>query len=529
LFSYLFTPCANFNFTGSYCPPRPRNTAQLDDIREVIESIRTDKEVIESIRNDLSEVARKLKPRDSGPTKTPASRGKEQLRNLRSAKAITPAYLDPSSPPILSPDTLKQLHEDLASASISPTEAVLTALLTPSITLIVQEVANETQSGLVLSNTEYIKWLPPWSNSDHNEWKKPDLITAHPAMLISRKQNGGEGIIKFRNSRADWRASKYYFGSVEAKKESIGFISSLWEGKGTIGNMNEALGEMVDYVKCFVVDKSMISFILYDKFGFIGGCTITGTITELVVREDNESSGPAVIPWDAHGSKDVLKNLLKKRIPEKMVLMEKVRYAFNASWKSRGGNGTSPHLGSGGFGDVYCVEIEGKVQALKVIRDKYSKGEFDTLKQAYNDKAPVVEVLVENHNDSFFAYTMRPVGTPCSDHTPEIVSLLFSALFDLHKTGWYHGDARWQNAILFDNKVHWCDFLQAKKLVPLDIYNRACDLHTLAESLSSRPAVATPISKIEEMLERDMTSYTEIAIVVTNNKNLPPSRRPANL
>jgi len=32
--------------------------------------------------------------------------------------------------------------------------------------------------------------------------------------------------------------------------------------------------------------------------------------------------------------------------------------------------------------------------------------EFDTLKQAYSDKAPVVKVLVEQHEDRFSAYTI---------------------------------------------------------------------------------------------------------------------------
>ena len=98
----------------------------------------------------------------------------------------------------LARDALAQLQEDFDAAKsftpeISPLEAAVTALLTPSITSLVQEVASETQSGLVLSNTEYIQWLPPSANSPKNEWKKPDLLTAHPAMLVTRKQNGETG------------------------------------------------------------------------------------------------------------------------------------------------------------------------------------------------------------------------------------------------------------------------------------------------------------------------------------------------
>ena len=108
--------------------------------------------------------------------------------------------------------------------------------------------------------------------------------------------------------------------------------------------------------------------------------------------------------------------------------------------------------------------------------------EFDTLKQAHEDGDPVVQVLVEKH-ESFQAYTMKPVGSTCFNHSCNNVFLLFSSLFNLHSFGWYHGDARWQNAIMFDEKILWCDFLMARKLTSLDPYYRASDLHKLVDSL----------------------------------------------
>jgi hypothetical protein len=179
-------------------------------------------------------------------------------------------------------------------------EAVLTALLTPSFTRLVEEVAHETESGLVISNTENIQWLKPLLNSPRNEWKKPDFVVTHPSvlMLIPREQSGGDGIIKFRNLREDWQETKCFFGGVDMNEHSIGLIASLWEGKCELGNMNEALGEMVDYIRCYVVVKSMISFILYDKLGFVGGFAKTGTMTQLMVHPAySEGRDPAVIPW----------------------------------------------------------------------------------------------------------------------------------------------------------------------------------------------------------------------------------------
>ena len=235
----------------------------------------------------------------------------------------------------------------------------------------------------------------------------------------------------------------------------------------------------------------------------------------MVVRNDNEGTGPEVIPWDANGSRAVLQNLLKSRIPQRMVLLEQVRDAFNASWRSD--DGTSPHLGSGGFGDVYRVEVEGIIQALKVVRKGHARAEFDTLQQAFNDQAPVVEVLVEKHNDQFAAYTMKPVGTPWSYNSREDVSRLFTSLYTLHSKGWYHGDPRWQIAIVFDGNVLWCDFLEAKKLETCTTYYRACDLQKLVESLVSRSGHTIPtVSELEEKLSFNPESYDDIATLVLN-------------
>lgn len=113
----------------------------------------------------------------------------------------------------------------------------------------------------------------------------------------------------------------------------------------------------------------------------------------------------SIIPWNAGGSKDVLKKVLENRVSPRMVLMEKVRHAFNATWKPKE-EGYSPYLGSGGFGDVYRVEVNGSVQALKVSKNGYLKTEFDALKAAAaTHDASVVKVLVEMHGDEFSAYT----------------------------------------------------------------------------------------------------------------------------
>jgi hypothetical protein len=153
------------------------------------------------------------------------------------------------------------------------------------------------------------------------------------------------------------------------------------------------------------------------------------------------------------------------------------------------------------------------------VREDVAFAEFETLKQAYDDGAPVVNVLVEKHEASFNAYTLKPVGAPCSEHSRVNVSLLFSSLYELHSTGWYHGDARWQNAILFERQVRWCDFLWAKKSQPFLLRFRASDVLKLAESLLKRQGrtVPTLFTEMEQMLlSGDLVSYDEIAKYVSD-------------
>jgi tRNA A-37 threonylcarbamoyl transferase component Bud32 len=174
-----------------------------------------------------------------------------------------------------------------------------------------------------------------------------------------------------------------------------------------------------------------------------------------------------------------------------------------------------------------------KKRALKVLRQSQALPEFDSLRKAYQDKAPVVQALDEKHNDSFAAaYIMRPVGTctstPCSNHDRETVSLLFSSLFQLHSTGWYHGDARWQNAILCkEGRVLWCDFMYAKKLDPMCPYYLACDLQQLAKSLLIRQGLTIPtVSEMEQQVSENLESYNEIAKIVSDA--LVSGRPPTN-
>jgi hypothetical protein len=61
---------------------------------------------------------------------------------------------------------------------------------------------------------------------------------------------------------------------LDKKCDAENNITSLWEGKINLGNLHVALGDMVDYVRCWGIQKRNVIIILYDVNGFVvGDCT----------------------------------------------------------------------------------------------------------------------------------------------------------------------------------------------------------------------------------------------------------------
>ena len=96
--------------------------------------------------------------------------------------------------------------------------------------------------------------------------------------------------------------------------------------------------------------------------------------------------------------------------------------------------------------------------------------------------APVLEVLHDVEvPGAVRAYTMRPVGNPVDKRQRQTV--IAQALYELHEHGWYHGDARWQNAIWNSDQIIWIDFMDACFEDPLPQHYKLADLKTMARSL----------------------------------------------
>ena len=387
-------------------------------------------------------------------TETAATRGERCLKALKMSGQYSQhppgmaGKVVREEPSVLSSFELRDLQQTVSK--VQPTdlkEAAVTALLSPKI---MEALKEETKSGLVLSNTESTKWLPANPLESAQNRRKPDLLTAHPLRISPSTSFGGNDMVNFR---ADQNVSGLIFGGLDMKQDSELYLASLWEGKLQLGNLHQALGEMVDYVRCWGVKRRSVSIILYDMNGFVVGDSVDGVIRTLYL----------LVPWDAPGSRTVLKTYMTKHTTQRVVRAQKAMVDLRLRIAGLAG-GESAYLGSGSFGDVFCVEnANGDMIALKVARsdDASFAKEYHTLESAKHEGAPVVEVL-SNAPWPLCAYTMTPVGSSLTK-TSEACRELFCALRALHDSGWYHGDARYPNAIKTrDGEVLWIDFLDAE-------------------------------------------------------------------
>ena len=386
------------------------------------------------------------------PTESAATRGERllealQLSGFYSNSPPYPSGPDSAGPSILSSTELDQLKETVTSVQPSTLkEAALTALLSPKIAAALKE----TNSGLVLSNSESIQWLPANPNEALKNKRKPDLFTAHPLRINRAASFEGADIVAFR---ARMNISDLIFGGLDMKHDSEHYITSLWKGKVSLGNLHVALGEMVDYVRCWGVKRRNLSIILYDMNGFVAGDCMAGVIRTLY----------KLVPWDAPESKTILKFYMTKHITRQIRQVQNALTHLQLRDGSSPEGGGSAYLGSGSYGDVFCVKnVNDEVVALKVARSDKSTfcREYGTLLAAKANDAPVVQVLFKAERP-LSAYTMSPVGKALLK-TNDTCCRLFRALKALHDSGWFHGDARYPNAIeTTEGEILWVDLLDA--------------------------------------------------------------------
>jgi hypothetical protein len=241
------------------------------------------------------------------PTESAATRGEHLLDELKGTGNYREHPLDPSEPLVMSTTELSALQEKVAMYSSSTLgESVLTALLSPRVVAAIAETA----SGLVLSNTESHRWLPAALNEAKKNRRKPDLFTAHPLRIYPPQAFGGRDIVEFRRTMG---ISGLTFGGLDMKRDAENYITSMWQGKVNLGNLHVALGEMVDYVRCYGIQKRNVIIILYDVNGFV-----VGDCTKSVIRTLYK-----LVPWDTPGSKAFLKTYMTKYVTPQILQAQK--------------------------------------------------------------------------------------------------------------------------------------------------------------------------------------------------------------
>ena len=136
----------------------------------------------------------------------------------------------------------------------------------------------------------------------------------------------------------------------------------------------------------------------------------------------------------------------------------------------------------------------------KIHKDIYSrvKQEYEKIKIMNENKIPHIVTVIPNSfriimfegNILGAAYLMKEVGIPLTVELcqkQKLLPQLISSLQIIHKTGQYHGDARINNAILYNNEIIWVDlFYGISEIIGLDpSYLRLDDINHLLDSVDN--------------------------------------------
>ena len=189
------------------------------------------------------------------------------------------------------------------------------------------------------------------------------------------------------------------------------------------------------------------------------------------------------------------------------------------------------YLGSGKFGRCFKVQIENQNQlnetietietsktnnyktnermVLKTVlsfnhpkhlqKDIYSRvqQEFEKIQIMNENKIPhIITVIPNSFRTIMFegnilgaVYLMKEVGIPLTVElcqSQKLLPQLISSLQIIHKNGQYHGDARINNAILYNNEIIWVDLVYGlSESVGVDpFYLRRDDINHLLDSIN---------------------------------------------
>ena len=362
------------------------------------------------------------------------------------------------------------------------------------------------ESGLVLVNSEVYRWL---SQSDgvgsHDTDLKPDFFATHYGMYETRNEpNDGlsayrleiGGVFRFGVAPPALNDSLIIFESKLSFTEKSGF------------------GEIVRYVECLPAGARAV---LFDR----KRCWLITSLHNRVVRIES-------FQWTQPGSSRFLSSFLTASVPEWVTRLKIACESLDVSC----GDGDS-FLGAGGTGRVFKVtdNTNGIKMALKIVGED-SVGsllnEHDHMRSLadtdfvasvvrdpvylYRGETLVGETLVGA------AMLMSHVGQKVlrGDVTRGVAKAILAILFELHHSGFQHGDARLANVICVDGKYRWIDLVGRTKNANCSFKEDTLVLCRSLLGVEQRGAVPDAVDAAVTLYNnrRTLQSCTDIADVI---------------
>lgn len=327
--------------------------------------------------------------------------------------------------------------------------------------------------GLVIVNSETSPWLETFCKTTKLD-RKPDFIICPNFMIaLNNKHNSMDVECLAIKSKIIGENPLYYGipagGSLFLDELSIaeGKVSGL--GAAEYGQVKTYAGLQAQKV----TNATFHRFILFDREGFVLILTKGGDFIEIT------SSG-----WDTPGNKTLLLEFFDFERPMKKCF-DGLCSHFDA--KACDMLTTPLLLGAGGTGKAFRVKLKEPMDTVlsstrseSLLNDELALkavvGDHTTLlklneeyqlltrAQASNLVVRLRSKLYINFEEGYGGYMMER-GSSANFRDVQSRKDHFMLLYSLHKSGFYHGDARKENVVLIksadDVRLKWIDFMSA--------------------------------------------------------------------
>lgn len=380
--------------------------------------------------------------------------------NLIERGGVLTVYNAPGEAAVL---TLAQ-HTAMLTACVTQSKHELITLLTPYLVFITEAV------GSCFIHSGESAWIRPRDgNKDPNALQACDAFSCtlplyeykHPRRKTLRSlQNVGlhdrhDGDV-FKFGQPIWKIRDHYV---------------IWEFRWQITATDRGMayshlhmlsrGDCLANYWCFLCDSTRF-LIITAKNGSVGG----------IVQSYS---------WTTAGSADGIQRVVRG-VEARQQLLGNLCGDFTVT----------RFLGSGAFGRCFAVTDGHKTYALKVVQIAHRSdckdsamvkaifdAEFNIMVALSNGATPLAAVMgvdpavrsfVRNNIEIGRGYLMSHVGVsavppPGRFVTKANLNKLFRSLASIHQSGYIHGDARIQNAVLVEGAVKWIDFFPSGPVV----------------------------------------------------------------